>query len=175
MRARARAYRYIRMFHSGGKQRGLAADGCASTPIATHVAHPVTLMLCSCVCESRFGASLAMAAAKRRRKYADDRALEILKESRIITDADVVECLSKWRFQKNKSRANVIPVGDESVFSDTLGLVVNRVTKKSMLDAASKKNPNMLRLLAKWLRDRQPSTFKHSFPFTSTVDGDNAD
>ena len=112
-----------------------------------------------------------MAAVKRRRKYADNRAQEILREDRIITDTDVVECLSKWRFQKNKSRQNVIPVGDDSVFSDTLGLVVNRATRKSMLDAASRKNPSILRLLAVWLRDRQPNMFKYTFPFTSTVDG----
>ena len=86
-----------------------------------------------------------------------------------------MECLSKWRFQKNKSRTNIIPVGDESVFSDTLGLVVHRVTKKCMLDAASKKNPSMLRLLATWLSNRQPVMFKHRFPFTSTVDRNNAD
>ena len=108
-----------------------------------------------------------MASSKRRRKHAEDRALEVLEPRRIVTDEDVLECLSKWRFQKNKSRQNVIPEGEESVLSDTLGLVVHRGTKQIMLDAASRKNPSMLRLLAAWLRDRQPSEFAHLFPFTS--------
>ena len=116
-----------------------------------------------------FGSRLtAMAASKRRRRDADDRALEILKEGRIVTDADVLECLTQWRFKKNTSRQNVIPVGGiKYVFSDTLGLVVNRVTKRSSLDATSRKNPSMLRLLSVWLRDRQPTMFECSFPFTS--------
>ena len=109
-----------------------------------------------------------MTTAKRRRKHADDRAAEILKAGHIVTDADVLECLAKWRFKKNTSRQNVIPVGgNEYVFSDTLGLVVNRVTKRSMLDATSRRNPSMLRLLAVWLRDRQPTVFECPFPFTS--------
>ena len=64
-------------------------------------------------------------------------------------------------------RQNVLPEGEESVFSDTLGLVMDRSTRKITLDAASRKCPGMLRLLAAWLRDRQPSVFKRPFPFTS--------
>ena len=67
----------------------------------------------------------------------------------------------------NKSRQNVMPEGEESVFSDTLGLVIDRATKQIGLDAASRKCPSMLRLLAAWLRDRQPVDFKMRFPFTS--------
>ena len=53
------------------------------------------------------------------------------------------------------------------VYSDTLGLVIARVTKRVGLDAASRKNPSMLRLLAVWLRDNQPVDFTRLFPFTS--------
>ena len=106
-------------------------------------------------------------ATKRRRKHAEDRALEILKQNRAVTDADLLEVLARWRFRKNKARQNVLPEGEESVYSDTLGLVLDRCTRKVGLDAASRKCPSMLRLLAQWLRDRQPVDFKMLFPFTS--------
>ena len=106
-------------------------------------------------------------ATKRRRKHAEDRALEILKQNRAVTDEDMLEVLARWRFHKNTARQNVLPEGEESVFSDTLGLVKDRCTKKITLDAASRKSPSMLRLLAVWLRDRQPAEFKRPFPFTS--------
>ena len=93
--------------------------------------------------------------------------MEILEENRAVTDADLLEVLARWRFRKNKARQNVLPEGEESVFSDTLGLVMDRSTRKITLDAASRKCPGMLRLLAVWLRDRQPSVFKRPFPFTS--------
>ena len=106
-------------------------------------------------------------ASKRRRKHAEDRALEILRQNRAVTDTDLLAVLARWRFRKNKARQNVLPEGEESVFSDTLGLVMDRSTRKVTLDAASRKCPGMLRLLAVWLRDRQPSVFKKPFPFTS--------
>ncbi len=136
-------------------------------------------------------------ATKRRRKHAEDRALEILRLGRPVSDADLLEVLEQWRFHKNKSRQNVIPEGEESaqhlcmsgrerpisrcsyntrpalsvvgraVFSDTLGLVIDRATKQIGLDAASRKCPSMLRIMAVWLRDRQPVNFKTPFPFTS--------
>ena len=43
-----------------------------------------------------------MMAAKRRRKHAEDRALEILMQDRPITDADLLEVLARWRFKKKK-------------------------------------------------------------------------
>ena len=52
---------------------------------------------------------------KRRRKHAEDRALEVLNEGRSVTDADLLEALNRWRFHKNKSRQNVLPEGEESV------------------------------------------------------------
>jgi len=137
-------------------------------------------------------------ATKRRRKHAEDRALEILRLGRPVSDADLLEVLEQWRFHKNKSRQNVLPEGEASaqhlcmsggsvqlrgvttyntrpalsvvgraVFSDTLGLVIDRATKQIGLDAASRKCPSMLRLMAIWLRDRQPVNFKTPFPFTS--------
>ena len=105
--------------------------------------------------------------AKRLRKHAEDQALEILEQNRAVTDADLLDVLARWRFKTNKTRLNVLPEGEESVFSDTLGLVIDRATRKTGLDAASKKCPSMLRLLAVWVRDRQPSMFKMPFPFTS--------
>ena len=107
-------------------------------------------------------------ATKRRRRHAEDRALEILGQERAVTDVDVLQALRLWRFRRNKARQNVIPEGGDSfVFSDTLGLVVDRATKQIAPDAASRKNPGLLRLLAAWLRDRQPSEFRLVFPFTS--------
>ena len=53
-----------------------------------------------------------MMATKRRRKRAEDRALEILRQGRSVTDAEVLEVLEQWRFHKNKSRQNVLPEGD---------------------------------------------------------------
>ena len=48
-------------------------------------------------------------AAKRRRKHAEDRALEILRQNRAVTDTDLVEVLARWRFRTNKTRQNVLP------------------------------------------------------------------
>ena len=65
-------------------------------------------------------------ARKRRRKDADTLATELLASGKLLSDADVLSVLSRWTFQKNKNRQNVIPDGSEFVYSDTLGLTKDR-------------------------------------------------
>ena len=59
-----------------------------------------------------------MSSNKRRRKNAEAHASEILTHGRPVTDADVLEVLRRWRFHKNTARQNVLPEGEEYVFSD---------------------------------------------------------
>ena len=60
-----------------------------------------------------------MSSNKRRRKNAEAHASEILRNGRRpVTDVDVLEVLKRWRFNKSTARQNVLPEGEEYVFSD---------------------------------------------------------
>ena len=49
-------------------------------------------------------------ATKRRRKHAEDRALEILKQNRAVTDEDMLEVLARWRFRGVRKNALALNV-----------------------------------------------------------------
>ena len=104
---------------------------------------------------------------KRRRKDADALATELLaSKGRLLSDADVLAVLSRWTFQKNKNRQNVIPNGSEFVYSDTLGLTKDR-RGTIAVDAYTRERPNLFRFLGAWIRQRRPTELVHDFPFTS--------
>ena len=62
----------------------------------------------------------------RSRRAANELAMQHLQKD-TVSDDDVLSVLRLWYFKQNKTRANVIPEGSTSVFSDNLGLVKTRV------------------------------------------------
>ena len=77
---------------------------------------------------------------------------KILARGALVTEADVLAVLSLWRFKNNTDRQNVIPLGDESVFSDTLGLVQRRDGRVDPTSSTRKYN-NCFAQLCRWLQD----------------------
>ena len=105
-------------------------------------------------------------AHKRRRKDADTLATELLHSGKLLSDADVLSVLSRWAFQKNKNRQNVIPDGSEFVYSDTLGLTKDR-RGNIAVDAYTRDRPGVFTFLCEWLKQRKPTELVLDFPFTS--------
>jgi len=87
------------------------------------------------------------------------------KEKRRISDEDVEKVLTAWAFAKNVSRVNVMPDGQEWVFSDTVGLLRDRVGDIH-LTAPSTMYPDFMRVINRWLTDRLPSEYA-DFTWTS--------
>lgn len=102
----------------------------------------------------------------RSRRAAHELALQCLRKEEGISEDDVLNVLKRWYFKANKTRANVIPEGSTSVFSDTLGLIKTRVGKV-MCSNATTKYWGVIALFARWLAERLPSCFRELFPFSS--------
>mmetsp|Transcript_116681 Transcript_116681/g.341556 ORF Transcript_116681/g.341556 Transcript_116681/m.341556 type:complete len:537 (+) Transcript_116681:84-1694(+) len=87
------------------------------------------------------------------------------REGRRISDEDVLSTLKQWAFIKNAARSNVIPEGQEWVWSDTLGLIRDRLGSIHSTPA-TKLYPEVVQVLVKWLNDRLPQEAA-GFRFTS--------
>jgi len=87
------------------------------------------------------------------------------KEKRRISDGEVESVLQKWSFARNVTRQNVIPDGQDWVFSDTLGLLRDRVGDIH-LTTPTCMYPDVTRVLCRWLTDRLPADCA-DFTFTS--------
>lgn len=83
----------------------------------------------------------------------------------MITEEEVHETLSEWAFAKNANRQNVLPGGQDWVWSDTVGLLRDRVGDIH-LTSATKLYPEVVRLLNKYLADRLPAEVQ-GFKWTS--------
>jgi len=103
------------------------------------------------------------------RMVADRRAEEILKlaakEKRAISDDEITLVMSTWAFARNTTRQNVIPGGQNWVWSDTMGLLRDRMgdihaTKPTL------RYRSFTRIINKWLTDRLPAEVR-GFKFTS--------
>ena len=105
-------------------------------------------------------------ARKRRRKDADTLATELLASGKLLSDADVLSVLSRWAFQKNRNRQNVIPDGSEFVYSDTLGLTKDR-RGTIAVEAYTRDRPSVFKFLCEWLKQGRPTELALDFPFTS--------
>jgi hypothetical protein len=101
---------------------------------------------------------LAQKEAKERLEAAD-------KAGRIISDEDVVLTLKRWSFARNPFRTNVMKKGQQWVYSDTVGLLKDR-SGDIHLTASTRRYPQVIELLARWLTDRLPQDAK-GFKFTS--------
>jgi len=107
----------------------------------------------------------------RRRLQACERAREKLDAKKKISDEDVLEVLRMWPFGENRVRKNVIPLGQEWVYSDTFGLIHSRSLGTCVESQLSKRYSEVMLLVSRWVRDRGPKRKRGgkllSFPFTS--------
>jgi len=103
------------------------------------------------------------------RLVADRKSEQFLKDAaannRAISDEEVTTALSTWAFARNVGRQNVLPENQEWVWSDTLGLLRDRVGDIH-LTTPTKQYPNFVKLITQWLCDRIPQEV-NTFKFTS--------
>ncbi len=83
-----------------------------------------------------------------------------------ITDADVLRVFRLWSFRRNDIRVNVIPEGQQWVYSDTLGLLRDRCGRY-LLTAPTKAYPRTVRLVNAWMKDCWTERAAHAFCCTS--------
>ncbi|CAE7323490.1 Zdhhc9 [Symbiodinium natans] len=102
---------------------------------------------------------LPRAKARRQRQKSEALAKQAMK-SRDFSFKAIAKVLDAVHFPMNKTRKNVLPEGVEAVSGMVLGLYV--YAHKTGLSDASKKNPNLARLLSKFCQDAHAS-----FQFTS--------
>mmetsp|Transcript_109587 Transcript_109587/g.244693 ORF Transcript_109587/g.244693 Transcript_109587/m.244693 type:complete len:342 (-) Transcript_109587:38-1063(-) len=83
-----------------------------------------------------------------------------------ISDKAVLTVLRAWGFYPNGQRGNVIPQGQEWVYSDTLGLIRCRDGRVA-LTQLSKRYPSFTKLLTRWFHSNRPPNLPSDFPVTS--------
>lgn len=84
---------------------------------------------------------------------------------RIISDEDIEVVLKRWPFFKNPHRKNVLPDNKSWVWSDTLGLLRDRIGHIH-LTGSTRRYPQVTELFCRWLTDRLPKEAK-GFTFTT--------
>jgi len=87
------------------------------------------------------------------------------KEGRKITKHEVLKTMQEWAFAKNSNRQNVLPDERDWVWSDTLGLLRDRMGDIH-LTKATEKYPEVTQLLNQYLLDNMPQDMKN-FKWTS--------
>mmetsp|Transcript_72192 Transcript_72192/g.132159 ORF Transcript_72192/g.132159 Transcript_72192/m.132159 type:complete len:528 (-) Transcript_72192:204-1787(-) len=97
---------------------------------------------------------------------------DVRASKRKITDRDVVAVLRMWGFRQNTNRSNVLPKGQNFVFSDTLGLVANYRGCVSVVQATTEYMA-FTSVLTGWLNDHMPDEVKTT-PFCYTSINVNA-
>ena len=70
-----------------------------------------------------------------------------------INDQHILRVFRQWAFKKNDVRVNVIPEGEQWVFSDTLGLIRDR-SGRFLLTGATKAYPSVVRLVTLWMKGK---------------------
>ena len=101
----------------------------------------------------------------RNKPQANDLAEKILARGALVTEADVLAVLSLWRFKNNTDRLNVMPAGQEAIFSDTLGLVQSH-DGRVVATSSTRKYKHFFALLCRWLKDHIPQEIER-FVFSS--------
>ena len=100
------------------------------------------------------------------RLQAEATAADLMSRGRRITDADVLRVFRLWSFKRNDIRTNVIPEGQDWVYSDTFGLIRDRCGQYYMT-APTKAYPRVVRLVNAWMRDCWTERSSHAFCCTS--------
>ncbi len=88
-----------------------------------------------------------------------------MNSGRMVTDSEVLRVLRQWSFRKNRNRKNVLPLGNDYVESDTLGIVATR-DGRVRLSKQTRRHTNLFKLLSRWLQSNGPNVGR-TFPFTS--------
>ena len=101
----------------------------------------------------------------RSKPQANDLAEKILARGALVTEADVLAVLSLWRFKSNTDRQNVIPLGQEAVFSDTLGLVQSH-DGRVVPTSSTRKYKHFSALQCRYINDHIPQELER-FVFSS--------
>jgi len=103
------------------------------------------------------------------RLVANRRAEEFLKSAaragRAVSDEHVEAVLKEWAFAKNPNRQNVLPDGQNWVWSDTLGLIRDRLGDIHITKPTAR-YPAFTKIITQWLFDRIPPEVA-TFKFTS--------
>lgn len=114
--------------------------------------------------------SLETTIMRGQRMLADQHAKLILdsanKEKRIISNDDILSVLRKWSYYKNPYRMNVMSTGETWVNSDTVGVSCTR-DGDVKCNPSAKRYPNVMKVMTKYMRDRQPAELGCPFHFTS--------
>lgn len=87
------------------------------------------------------------------------------KQKRRISDAELTSVLKEWAFAKNPNRTNVMREGVTWVWSDTLGLLRDRIGDIH-ISQATLIYPEVIEVINKWFMDRLPPEAKN-FKYTS--------
>eukprot|EP00933_Yihiella_yeosuensis_P035971 TRINITY_DN2966_c0_g2_i1.p1 TRINITY_DN2966_c0_g2~~TRINITY_DN2966_c0_g2_i1.p1 ORF type:complete len:487 (-),score=123.84 TRINITY_DN2966_c0_g2_i1:185-1645(-) len=87
------------------------------------------------------------------------------KAKRPITPDEVLKTLQEWAFARNPNRTNVLPNGRDWVWSDTIGLLRDRMGDIH-LTRPTERYPEVTKLVNKYLTDRLPKEVS-DFKWTS--------
>ena len=98
-----------------------------------------------------------------RRRRADAIAFEYISTCSSISDAQIQCILMTWGFAQNTSRKNVAPPSAEFVWSETFGLVYDRVGRW-VESTVTRLFPNVAKCLNKWLESRVTKLKHRAFP-----------
>jgi len=90
----------------------------------------------------------------------------VQKEKRDVTNTEMLQVLRKWSYFKNPWRVNVMKKGQTWVNSDSVGLCTGR-DGDVHIHPATLRYPNVMKLIARYIHDRQPPELKTQFHFTS--------
>ena len=84
------------------------------------------------------------------------------------SDYQVLQVLRKWGIEENSTRVNVLPHGQSFAYSDTLGLITNRVSGVLVESNATKDGPAVFQLLRLWACSRAREHFGDGpIPYTT--------
>ena len=109
--------------------------------------------------------SLAVARAQAN-QLAETILLEVDRTRRPVSSLEVLQVLRAWGFGKNLNRKNVLPAGQQWVFSDTFGLV-RQNTGRVGVTQLTRSWSHVPALLNRWLRDHSHPSFASGFPCSS--------
>lgn len=87
------------------------------------------------------------------RRAAERYAYEVLEAGEKISDANLLQLLRLWGFARNLSRPNVVPQGQNFVYSEVFGVVYDRVGRWT-ISTVARLFPHVAKLFNAWLRDK---------------------
>jgi len=99
------------------------------------------------------------------RVIANELARRKLGSGKRLTDKDVVDVLSVWGFPENDSRQNVLPEGQKSVHSDTLGVLKMRNGTYRIFDPTTRYE-HVTKLICQWFLTNKGRDIPEDFGFT---------